>query len=268
MGVNCSKPSNQVATPTLTAPTDGLIDPFMHQLEQRSIQYTSGGALSQQGQIHLLHKHQRARSSLNSNASSNNSQNAFIKNQPLTHHYPTRLIIRRRTVRSGEEGISGTHIYAIRYPADQPLKREMVPPQQATEQAPQRPLPKSEARPRPAQTSLNTATNSIASASVNATRQQSTQQSHAKILSASSSMSSSKSDDKKETPTLDHLFARETMLSVPKTKSKCESVNRVNLQELHCDYGNMSHLGLTSACTDIAPLFRCSLFSQRLGYCQ
>jgi hypothetical protein len=29
-----------------------------------------------------------------------------------------------------EEGSSGTHIYAIRFPIDQPLKREMLPPAQ------------------------------------------------------------------------------------------------------------------------------------------
>jgi hypothetical protein len=42
-------------------------------------------------------------------------------------HYPTRLVVRRRHARSMEEGTSGTHIYAIRFPIDQPLKREIAP---------------------------------------------------------------------------------------------------------------------------------------------
>ena len=213
MGVTCSKPTHQVVPPNSTAPSDGLLDPFMHQLEQRSIEYSTGERPGRQGQVQLLHKHQRAvRSNYSTTISSNQLNNNTNNQQPMIH--PTRLVIRRRPVRTCEEGMSGTHIYAVRFPADQPLKREMLPQQQASEQAPPRPLTRSEARPRP----THVQTQGLAKPDSNPLQQT---QAQTKILVASNSMGSSKGDDKKDpptTPALDHLFSRETMILLPKQK--------------------------------------------------
>jgi hypothetical protein len=217
MGVSCSKTSDRTVPPSPAAPPDGLLDPFMHQLEQRSIEYVTGERPSQQGQNHLLHKHQRVRSSNSGSASSAHSgtdNKQPLEQQPL--HHPTRLVVRRRTVRACEEGMSGTHIYAVRYPADQPLKRELLPPQQASEQAPPRPLTRSEARPRRTPFGTHDSSSYLV--------QQPQAPPPSKVLAAKNSLDADKGDnhDKKETPTptLDHLFARETMLAPPKQKSK------------------------------------------------
>jgi hypothetical protein len=168
----------------------------MHVLEQRSLEYATGDAPVPTGQSHLLHKHQRSSSRTTSDSRSPNQ--ATFETQKQVYH-PTRLVVRRRAVRALEEGLSGTHIYAIRFPADQPLKRELVP-QQPTEQAPPRPLTRSEARPRPLQPQANP---------------QMTLQQHYLCP-----VPIPVKEDLKEVPLppLDYLFARDTMLAPPKSK--------------------------------------------------
>jgi hypothetical protein len=215
MGLNCSKPTEQVGEPPLSSNSrpDALIDPFMHSLEHRSIQYSMGVSPSKFGQLHLLHKHQRNQRS--SSVESSSTSYMSNKQQQQAVHHPTRLVIRRRAVRSSEEGMSGAHIYAVRYPADQSLKKELVPPQQTSEQAPQRLVARSaEARPRPqpAAKSFSGGNQTLAQ-----------QQTKPKQAPSSSLVTPSLGkDDKKDVslPPLDHLFAKETMLAPPKSKSK------------------------------------------------
>ena len=57
--------------------------------------------------------------SMRSNSSDDTSSHLILDNK--THLPPTRLLVRRHSLRYHEEGLSGTHIYAIRYPHDQPL---------------------------------------------------------------------------------------------------------------------------------------------------
>lgn len=60
----------------------------------------------------------------NGNGENGGSGGGEMKRKKLlkrTHLPPTRLLVRRHTLRHYEEGLSGTHIYAIRYPTDQPL---------------------------------------------------------------------------------------------------------------------------------------------------
>jgi len=89
------------------------------------------------GQAHLLY-HASPKSSSSSSAVASNSSAAAAAaspspsaiaaapaataSQPPWDPLPVRLLVRRRTVRS-EEGMSGTHIYAIRYPPQASLQR-------------------------------------------------------------------------------------------------------------------------------------------------
>lgn len=118
--------------------------------------------------------------------------------------------------------MSGTHIYAVRYPADLPLKRELVPSQMASEQAPPRPLPRSEARPKPALRQAPQAPLKQKQTVTMARTQPQPQQVVSQLTTAPQAVTVPKADDKKEsTPSMDYLFARDTMVSPPKTKSKC-----------------------------------------------
>lgn len=94
------------------------LDPFMHDVMQRSLLFTRGDRpvaatpTMPAGQQHLLY-----RATPKSSSSTSNS-----KYQTM----PTRLVVRRRTVRGNEEGMSGTHIYAVRLPPEEPLKPAAV----------------------------------------------------------------------------------------------------------------------------------------------
>jgi len=83
------------------------------------------------GQHHLLFKNQQkpsSKASCDGGPVEDKDTKTEDENKFDTHyHAPTRLIIRRRVIRSsGEEGISGTHIYAVRYPKELPLKAKSV----------------------------------------------------------------------------------------------------------------------------------------------
>lgn len=109
------------------------LDPAVFDLMRRSVAYSQPGAQrpppkkedDSTGQNRLLFKHQKKEKLVLE--ASNAGQTIYLP--------PTRLLVRRHTVRPNEEGLSGTHIYAIRYPNDQPmLVQKEIPPQQ--EQAP------------------------------------------------------------------------------------------------------------------------------------
>jgi hypothetical protein len=53
----------------------------------------------------------------------NDGRESLLGKQNLSqfNRYPTRLIQRRQTVRPLEEGLSGNHVYAVRWPAETPL---------------------------------------------------------------------------------------------------------------------------------------------------
>mmetsp|Transcript_19107 Transcript_19107/g.24585 ORF Transcript_19107/g.24585 Transcript_19107/m.24585 type:complete len:384 (-) Transcript_19107:279-1430(-) len=114
-------------------------DPAVYDLMRRSVAFSEPNAQQQQqqqqrngeeesnaGQGNLLYKNQKKeRLSL-----------VLPATGQATYLPPTRLLVRRHSLKSHEEGLSGTHIYAVRYPSDQPmlLQKEMAPQQ---EQAPQ-----------------------------------------------------------------------------------------------------------------------------------
>lgn len=134
MGTTCSR--SHVSEPQeCTRPTKGVVrqdcpDPAVYDLFRRSVAYsnpteqknvlsTDGEA---SGQSHLIYKHQK-------------KEKLVIEQGPggqTTYLPPTRLLVRRHSLRPSEEGLSGTHIYAIRYPTDQPMlvQKEMAPQQQ------------------------------------------------------------------------------------------------------------------------------------------
>jgi hypothetical protein len=104
------------ASPTASAPNH----PF------RSSSFGGGYATSNVGggQFHLLYKHQQQSGSIpNFKSSSSSPPLASTKQSPFASsvvippkRYPTRLVVRRHPVRSAmEEGLSGTHIYAVRW---------------------------------------------------------------------------------------------------------------------------------------------------------
>mmetsp|Transcript_32396 Transcript_32396/g.67568 ORF Transcript_32396/g.67568 Transcript_32396/m.67568 type:complete len:381 (-) Transcript_32396:299-1441(-) len=115
-------------------------DPAIYELMRRSVAFSQPGTQrpgqrsepdTGAGQGKLLYKQQKKEKSPDTGAASSSGSSA-----QTTYLPPTRLLIRRHSLRPIEEGLSGTHIYAIRYPTDQPLQKEQ-PPQQ--EQAPPQP---------------------------------------------------------------------------------------------------------------------------------
>jgi len=145
MGLSCSK--QEQAADVL----DAVPDPDMYSFWKRSVElansshsqsqnfYSDNSRPATAGQYHLLYKHQGGssvnkmsdknssstlRAAKGGNAHSSESKHQTDKENP----YPTRLLIRRHQVRSSEEGVSGTHIYACRWTADQ----EQCPPSTTT----------------------------------------------------------------------------------------------------------------------------------------
>jgi hypothetical protein len=127
MGSSCSK-DRSVAQEhhhnSFTASTPAQ-DPFLYDLYQRSHEYTTTTASNHytsttttpsnttlpSGQSHLLYR--------------NHARSATTIHKGQVHaHHPTRLVFRRRTVRYHEEGVSGQHIYAIRFPKHLSLQQQ------------------------------------------------------------------------------------------------------------------------------------------------
>jgi hypothetical protein len=91
------------------------------------------------GQHHLLYKNspktstsESSNNSNNNNSNNNNSPSFWMPPEVPVPGCPTRLLIRRRSLRVVEEG-GGTHIYAIRYPED---TKDAIVAEQATQLAP------------------------------------------------------------------------------------------------------------------------------------
>ncbi|GAX20782.1 hypothetical protein FisN_7Hh094 [Fistulifera solaris] len=132
-------------------------DPPLFHLQQMSLKLLESSNPSNAGQDHLLYKYQqkygrtdtvvtvRKRSQTNTVESeftrypepvSSNEQSPFQGVQSITPvevdysekvseetvFYNTRLVVRRHAIRSAEEGVSGRHIYAVRWPRDAPLQ--------------------------------------------------------------------------------------------------------------------------------------------------
>lgn len=132
---------------------DAPLDPEMHSLMRRSVAYSEQNYSKNMTGSQTTNKDNNTKNpqpppSFRSDKSSAGQGKLLYRNQkkdrlvlePLpsrrTYLPPTRLLIRRHAPTSNEEGLSGTHIYAIRYPTDQPL---MSAPREeaAQEQAPQ-----------------------------------------------------------------------------------------------------------------------------------
>jgi len=131
MGLSCSKEEQAVDV------LDAIPDPDMYSFWKRSVDLdlaanSNRSSRAAAGQSHLLFKHQSGSGSGTStslkNISKGKDSNA-LQQQTL---YPTRLLIRRHQVRSTEEGVSGTHIYACRWTAAD--QAEQCPPGNARRQ--------------------------------------------------------------------------------------------------------------------------------------
>jgi hypothetical protein len=148
MGATCSKCSAvESAETTMTAIRPDAPDPAMYALMRRSVELTDSPRTKPlvvpatnpplaAGQTHLLYKQQSkfftpAAPSVSNPATP--SASSRQKETPATGlvtistgtpvaFCPTRIVVRRHSLQSYEEGFSGTHIYAVRYPADQPLE--------------------------------------------------------------------------------------------------------------------------------------------------
>lgn len=134
MGTTCSK-CQVLEAQESTRPEKGIVrqncpDPAVYDLVRRSVAYSNPAEPKNtqpdddgaSGQSHLMYKHQK-------------KEKLVIEQGPAgqtTYLPPTRLLVRRHSQRASEEGLSGTHIYAIRYPTDQPMlvQKEMAPQQQ------------------------------------------------------------------------------------------------------------------------------------------
>ena len=122
MGATCSKCGvlEPVDPTTTRSSRQDSPDPAIYDLMRRSVGLSSSTLSENPGQHHLLFKQQK-------------KDKPSGPNTPAeTHLPPTRLLVRRHTPRHYEEGLSGTHIYAVRYPTDQPL---LVQKEMAQEQA-------------------------------------------------------------------------------------------------------------------------------------
>ena len=129
MGATCSKCGvlEPVDPATTRSSRQDSPDPAIYDLMRRSVALSSAAYSENPGQHHLLFKQQKAEKSMLSDKT-----NTATSNTNETHLPPTRLLVRRHTPRHYEEGLSGTHIYAVRYPTDQPL---LVQKEMAQEQA-------------------------------------------------------------------------------------------------------------------------------------
>jgi hypothetical protein len=122
MGQHCSKPCHTVQESDPDARVESP-DPVMYDLMRKSIVATSKpGKRRPVGQQHLLYKHAKPGAPLQ----------GLLQPDPMPK-CPTRLLIRRRSLRVAEEG-GGTHIYAIRYPSEEETNNNST--NASTEQAP------------------------------------------------------------------------------------------------------------------------------------
>ena len=123
MGASCSKCGvlEPVDPTTARSSRQESPDPAIYDLMRRSVGLSSTNLSENPGQQHLLFKQQKKEKIPEGKLPSE------------THLPPTRLLVRRHAPRHYEEGMSGTHIYAIRYPTDQPLlvQKEMAQCEQA-----------------------------------------------------------------------------------------------------------------------------------------
>lgn len=152
MGQGCSSACGNVEPDVLELSRTDSPDPVMYDLMRKSIQATTpspaDGNQAQHykaakrkppGQNHLLYRNSKIETipvpvptgaaNASDATSSSTGQTATTPTvdsglwlpQDTPVFYPTRLLIRRRSLRVVEEG-GGTHIYAIRYPEDTPDK--------------------------------------------------------------------------------------------------------------------------------------------------
>lgn len=131
MGATCSKCGvlEPVDPTTTRSSRQDSPDPPIYDLMRRSVGLSDPALSENPGQQHLLFKQQK-------------KDKVSGPGTPTELHLPpTRLLVRRHSPRHYEEGLSGTHIYAVRYPTDQPLS---VHKEMAQEQA--QPKPKSKHR--------------------------------------------------------------------------------------------------------------------------
>ena len=142
MGQTCSSTCRNVEPETCEMSRTDSPDPVMYDLMRKSIQATTTTETNNYkvarrkspGQNHLLYRNSKIESGVaplslcSSDLSSSPSLSAsdtidisqwLPSDTPVA--CPTRLLIRRRSLRVVEEG-AGTHIYAIRYPEDTPDK--------------------------------------------------------------------------------------------------------------------------------------------------
>ena len=206
MGLSCSR--EEQATDVL----DAVPDPDMYAFWKRSVELVDSAPRASAGSAHLLYKNQSGGSVVHRNNSNSNSSTlaSFLgttnnsavtksggsdENKENDNHYPTRLLIRRHQVRSCEEGVSGTHIYACRWPVDQEqcptninIHQESAPASPAANLIISEPPP-----PKPS------------SAAKRASNKSTTPSTTENISSASP-------------PSVDHLFAASTMAAPPARK--------------------------------------------------
>ena len=141
MGQSCSSTCRNVEPDAGGMSRADSPDPVMYDLMRKSIQATTSAETNHYraarrkspGQNHLLYRNSKIESGvapLSLGSSDLSSSPSWIANETDLGQWlpsdtpvacPTRLLIRRRSLRVVEEG-AGTHIYAIRYPEDTPDK--------------------------------------------------------------------------------------------------------------------------------------------------
>jgi hypothetical protein len=130
MGQNCSTVCGHVEADSVELSQTDSPDPVIYDLMRKSILATTPPKSSSSsshhsnkqrrpsGQHHLLYKNTpKTATSKSGNNNNNNSPSFWMPPEVPVPGCPTRLLIRRRSLRVVEEG-GGTHIYAIRYPED------------------------------------------------------------------------------------------------------------------------------------------------------
>lgn len=225
MGLSCSK--QEQAADVL----DAVPDPDMYSFWRRSVElansshsqnyYSDNNRPATAGQAHLLYKHQGG-SSVNKMSDKNssstpraakggNAHSSDVKHQAEKENpYPTRLLIRRHQVRGSEEGVSGTHIYACRWTADQ----EQCPPSTTTTST------TAAGHQESAPTSAAAAATTTTSAPANMTISKPPAILPSKTASAKKNKTATTSSTEHISSSLgvDHLFAPNTMAAPPTRK--------------------------------------------------
>lgn len=122
MGLTCSKSATDAVNPPSNETDLGLPDKELYEFLQRSVQLTQRQPLHPQshrplaaGQYHLLYKQQQLLQNPSRVNGDDDDDEALTEDATVCERYPTRLLVRRHAVRPTEEGVSGTHIYAVRW---------------------------------------------------------------------------------------------------------------------------------------------------------